>query len=78
MDKHPLRNGSVFEALILTRMQVGEVALSTSMSLTSKCLDQQKRTNIGTVNSEERRKPKKAKVQAAQNIQWSGREVSSD
>lgn len=73
-----MRKGSVFEAFILTRMQVREVALSTLMSLTSKCCDEQKLANEGTVNSAEHKKPKKVYVQAAQNIQWSRREVSSD
>ena len=59
-------------------MEVEEVALSTLMSLTTECWDEQKLVNESTVNSNERRKPKKTRVQAAQKIQWSGWEVSSD
>ena len=39
--------------------------------------DEQKLANEGTMNLAECRKPKKVKVQDAQNLQCSGREVSS-
>ena len=76
--KAPFRNGSVFDALIFTRMHEGVDGESTAMSWTPKWLDGEKLARLGTVNSEARRKPKYPREQAAQNIRWSGRRRSRD
>ena len=56
--KHPFRKGSVLEAFILTRKQVGEREESTARSSTPKCIDVEKAAELGTVNSADLRKPK--------------------
>ena len=69
--KQPFRNGSVFEAFMLTRSEVGWENVSAAISATVKCTAGEKADSDGTVNSDDLRKPKKAKQQAAQNIKWS-------
>ena len=76
--KQPFLNGSVFEPLILTRMQDGAEGESTEISWTPKWSDDEKLGKLGTVNSDARRKPKYPREQAAQNMQWSGRWRSKD
>jgi len=66
------RNGSVLEALMRSRKHDGDDMESTATSSSPKWIEGEKLARFGTVNSAERRKPKKAKLQAAQNIQWSG------
>ena len=65
----PFLNGSVFEPLILTRMQDGAEGESTETSLTPWWSDDEKLGKLGTVNSDARRKPKYPTEQAAQNMQ---------
>ena len=76
--KQPVRNGSVLEALILTRMQMGTALTSTAKSSTWRWWEAWKLSREGTVNSDERKKPKYARVQAAQNMHWSGKTKSKD
>ena len=76
--KQPFRNGSVLEALIRTRKQDGLESESTEMSLTLKWSAGVKLAKLGTVNSADRRKPKYARLQAAQNMQWSKMDKSKD
>lgn len=56
--KQPLRNGSVLEALILTRKQDGLVSESTERSRTLKWSAGEKLAKLETVNSADLRKPK--------------------
>ena len=70
--EQPLRNGSVFEALIVTRMHDGALLESTAISCMPKWTEGEKLAKEGTVNSADRRNPKYPSVHATQNIQWSG------
>ena len=70
--EQPLWNGSVLEALIVTRMHEGAVLESTARSCTPKWTEGEKLAKEGTVNSADGRNPKYPSVHAAQNIQWSG------
>ena len=56
-----------------SRKHDGDDMESTSTSSSPKWIEAEKLARFGTVHSAERRKPKRAKLQAAQNIQWSGR-----
>ena len=76
--KQPFRKGSVLEALIRTRKQEGLAPESTEMSPTLKWSAGLKLAKLGTVNSADRRKPKYARLQAGQNMQWSKIDKSKD
>ena len=54
----PWRNGSVFDAFILTRRQVDDWSESTAMSATERWIAGEKLAKLGTVNSVAWRKPK--------------------
>jgi len=66
------------EALILTLKQEGLVSESTEMSPMLRWRAGEKLAKFGTVNSADLRKPKKAKLHAAQNMQWSNVDKSKD
>ena len=55
------------------RRKRGDNVESTATSASPKWILGEKEAWFGMVNSAERRKPKKAKLHAAQNIQWCGR-----
>ena len=56
--KQPLRNGSVFEALMRSRKHDGDDMESIAISASPKWMEGEKLARFGTVNSAERRKPK--------------------
>ena len=67
----PLWNGSVFDAFKRIFNKVGLVILSTLTSSKVRCAAGPKAESDGTVISPERKKPKKARVTAAQSMMWS-------
>ena len=76
--KQPFQKGSVLEALILTCKQEGLVSESTEMSRTLKWRAGEKLAKLGTVNSADLRKPRKVRLHAALNVQWSKMDKSKD
>ena len=67
----PLRNGSVFDAFKRIFNKVGLVILSTLTSSKVRCAAGSKAESDGTVTPPEHKKPKKARVTAAQSMMWS-------
>lgn len=68
-SKQPLQKGSVIETLRQTPREVCNFIELMAISALLKRTSCEKLTKFGTVNSDECRKPKQARLQAARNMQ---------